>query len=169
MRKGLFYKSPKVLEASTKPLYIEKSNNDIGNTDFEKEIPKNNKTKGENMVDWKEQGTVIGSQLVGRGIQEVVAMYNQPIFQTITLKNVVNLGVGLLGSLAVIYDKVGGTAKVPVAVISSKLLADEIVDLAKPLVGIGGVSARYAAPVRAMAMPTYIPTAASVGGLTQVD
>jgi len=167
IRKGLIYNSPKILEVSTKPLNIETPNNDIGNTDFEPEIPKKSFKKGENMVDWKEQGTVVGSQLVGRGIQEVVTMYNQPIFQTITLKNLVGIGVGLVGSLAVIYDKVQ-TGKVPVAIISSKLLADEIIDLAKTYVPGVAVPARYAAPVRAISpIPASIP--ASVGGLAQVD
>ena len=117
-------------------------------------------------MDKKQLGTIVASQFVGRGVQEAVAYYDRPVFSTVTLSNVVGIGGGLLGSVLSLMGKVPGEFDLAVAVVSSKLLADEVVKVAKQQMAWGGpiLGAKAAfAPV------SYVPTFKPAAELVTVD
>jgi hypothetical protein len=104
--------------------------------------------RGKIMVDTKEIMYVTGSQFVGRGIQEGLKMVDRPIVAGVNLSTVVNIGGGLAALLATLWRGTPEFLKLPLAVIGSKMLVDEIVDQSKKLAGgAGGV-------------PTFVPTVA---------
>lgn len=93
--------------------------------------------RGENM-DKKQLGYIVGSQAIGRAVQEGVSAINQPIVTGVTVKNIVGIVGGLALSLASLVDrKVPDGAKLPMAVIGSKLLVDEIADISKGYIPTG--------------------------------
>lgn len=117
-------------------------------------------------MDKRQLGTIVASQFVGRGVQEAVAYYDRPVFSTVTLSNVVGIGGGLLGSVLSLMGKVPGEFDLAVAVVSSKLLADEVVKVAKQQMAWGGpiLGAKAAfAPV------SYVPTFKPAAELVTVD
>jgi len=107
---------------------------------------------------------VAGSQFVGRGIQEVenmVPMLNTQVVPKVSYKRILNIvgGLGLLLGTQTKY--VPENMKLPVAVVGSKLLADEVVDAGKEFMATG-----YAP---AQATVSFVPaTSGYRTGLVQV-
>lgn len=126
----------------------------------------NNIKRGRKIMEgFKEIGIITGSQLVGRGIQEVSAGYlTTPVFGTVTQKNLVGIVGGLALALVSFHRSVPTGLKTPLAIIGTKLLADEIVDLGKTMVPAAPAYVPRFAPAFA---PRYVPT--PTAGLVKVD
>jgi len=82
----------------------------------------------------KEVAIVVGSQFAARGIQEAEAYIDRPLYQNVKLSTVINivggLGAALAGSMV---RQVPEGLRLPLVVIGGKLLADEVVTLAKQM------------------------------------
>lgn len=93
-------------------------------------ILKENQNRGIKM-EIKQIGIVTGSQFVARAVQEAEAYVPGEVVPGVTYKTVINLVGGVGAILATFWKGTPEGIKLPLAVIGSKILADEVVDLAK--------------------------------------
>jgi len=112
------------------------------------------------MVGWKTIGTIVGSQFVGAGIQEAETYIDRPIVGTVMLSTLINIVGGLAGCFLAATGRVRGL-EIPVAVISTKLLADEVM---KQVKGTMTPARVYRAPTRVA--PRVAPRARAAGLVT---
>ena len=110
----------------------------------------------------KEVAIVVGSQFAARGIQEAEAYIDRPLYQNVKLSTVINiaggLGLALAGSMV---KQVPEGLKLPLVVIGGKLLADEVVTLAKQM-----ATPATSVAVRVVSAPMSYPSGES---LVRVD
>jgi len=118
------------------------------NTSNPNNILKENRNRGI-IMDVKPIAWITGSQFVARGIQEAEAYAPGEVVPGVSYKTVINIVGGLGALLATLWGKTPKALTLPLAVIGSKLLADEVTDLAKKYTAPAGAVfvPRYAAPV----------------------
>ena len=115
------------------------------------------------IMEIKQLGIVTGSQFVGRGIQEAEAYVPGEIVPGVSYATVINVVGGLGAMLATLWGRTPESFKLPLAVVGSKLLADEIVNQAKKMTAAAPAYVPRYAPV------SFAPSFAPSAELVKID
>jgi hypothetical protein len=123
---------------------------------------KQNNIRGIKM-EMRQIGWVTGSQFLARGVQEAEAYFPGEVVSGVKTKTAINIVGGIGAVLAALWRGTPETFKLPLVVIGSKLLVDEIVDLAKTTTAAPAFVPRFAPTAAPVAAPAYAQ------GLVKVD